>query len=192
MVQEEREQMFEKPLTPSDQHAEKHLPLGSDSGLLLSFEDEAGKAWRFRYSYWTSSHSYVLTKGWSRFVKEKRLHAGDVVLFERRRSAADRLYIRWKRRRGLLAPNTPAAAVTSPSPPPCPPGTLKYLSTSERVSERERERESVFLPMVRCGAGVGDEEAEMTRKTTKATPATLIKAKRVRLFGVNLDCAPEQ
>uniref|UniRef100_J3N926 TF-B3 domain-containing protein n=1 Tax=Oryza brachyantha TaxID=4533 RepID=J3N926_ORYBR len=35
-----------------------------------------GKVWRFRYSYWNSSQSYVLTKGWSRFVKEKGLHAG--------------------------------------------------------------------------------------------------------------------
>ncbi|KAF2307687.1 hypothetical protein GH714_030803 [Hevea brasiliensis] len=85
--------MFEKPLTPSDvgklnrlvipkQHAEKYFPLGRDSGdkgLLLSFEDELGKCWRFRYSYWSSSQSYVLTKGWSRYVKEKQLDAGDVV-----------------------------------------------------------------------------------------------------------------
>ena len=102
--------MFEKPLTPSDvgklnrlvipkQHAEKYFPLdssGGDSaaakGLLLSFEDESGKCWRFRYSYWNSSQSYVLTKGWSRYVKDKRLHAGDVVLFHRHRSLHPRLF----------------------------------------------------------------------------------------------------
>ncbi|KAG7028129.1 B3 domain-containing protein, partial [Cucurbita argyrosperma subsp. argyrosperma] len=93
--------MFEKPLTPSDvgklnrlvipkQYAEKYFPLSpggdtADKGLLLSFEDESGKMWRFRYSYWNSSQSYVLTKGWTRFVKEKRLDAGDVVVFERHR-----------------------------------------------------------------------------------------------------------
>ncbi|XP_058208355.1 B3 domain-containing protein At2g36080-like isoform X2 [Rhododendron vialii] len=112
-----KEPMFEKPLTPSDvgklnrlvipkQHAEKHFPLGSgggggsgdSGGLLLSFEDESGKSWRFRYSYWNSSQSYVLTKGWSRFVKEKRLDAGDVVLFLRHRVDADRLFIGWRRR----------------------------------------------------------------------------------------------
>nr|DAD28896.1 TPA_asm: hypothetical protein HUJ06_030364 [Nelumbo nucifera] len=105
--------MFEKPLTPSDvgklnrlvipkQHAEKYFPLGGgdsgEKGLLLSFEDESGKSWRFRYSYWNSSQSYVLTKGWSRFVKEKRLDAGDVVSFERRKLNGDRFYIRWRRR----------------------------------------------------------------------------------------------
>ncbi|KAL5545781.1 hypothetical protein UlMin_005468 [Ulmus minor] len=115
-VGEEKEPMFEKPLTPSDvgklnrlvipkQHAEKYFPLGggiggdsADKGLLLSFEDELGKFWRFRYSYWNSSQSYVLTKGWSRYVKEKRLDAGDVVLFERHRRDADRLFIGWRRR----------------------------------------------------------------------------------------------
>ena len=113
---QQKEHMFEKPLTPSDvgklnrlvipkQHAEKYFPLGGDSsdkGLLLSFEDESGKFWRFRYSYWNSSQSYVLTKGWSRYVKEKRLDAGDVVLFERHRTDCDRLFIGW-RRRGTVA-----------------------------------------------------------------------------------------
>uniref|UniRef100_M8BDK1 B3 domain-containing protein n=1 Tax=Aegilops tauschii TaxID=37682 RepID=M8BDK1_AEGTA len=109
--QYEREHLFEKPLTPSDvgklnrlvipkQHAERYFPLnGGDSpgekDLLLSFEDEAGKPWRFRYSYWTSSQSYVLTKGWSRYVKEKQLDAGHIVHFERVRGlgTGDRLSV---------------------------------------------------------------------------------------------------
>ncbi|CAM0882223.1 unnamed protein product [Alopecurus aequalis] len=95
-----REHLFDKTVTPSDvgklnrlvipkQHAEKHFPLqppaagGECKGLLLNFEDAAAKVWRFRYSYWNSSQSYVLTKGWSRFVKEKGLSAGDVVGFYR-------------------------------------------------------------------------------------------------------------
>ncbi|XVF07597.1 hypothetical protein REPUB_Repub06bG0153100 [Reevesia pubescens] len=112
LLDQEREPLFEKPLTPSDvgklnrlvipkQHAEKYFPLGGDSGdkgLLLSFEDESGKCWRFRYSYWNSSQSYVLTKGWSRYVKEKQLDAGDIILFQRHRSDGDRLFIEWRRR----------------------------------------------------------------------------------------------
>ncbi|KAK9122840.1 hypothetical protein Sjap_012442 [Stephania japonica] len=117
---QEREQMFEKPLTPSDvgklnrlvipkQHAEKYFPLdrvdSAETTALLSFEDESGKSWKFRYSYWNSSQSYVLTKGWSRFVKEKRLDAGDIVSFQRRplrRQHLDddngrRFFIRWRR-----------------------------------------------------------------------------------------------
>jgi RAV-like factor len=39
--------------------------------------------WRFRHSYWNSSQSYVLTKGWSRFVREKGIRAGDTVTFYR-------------------------------------------------------------------------------------------------------------
>ncbi|XP_059662102.1 B3 domain-containing transcription factor NGA1-like [Cornus florida] len=110
----EREHMFDKVVTPSDvgklnrlvipkQHAEKYFPLDSstnEKGLLLNFEDRNGKPWRFRYSYWNSSQSYVMTKGWSRFVKEKKLDAGDIVSFHRGigDSGKDRLYIDWRRR----------------------------------------------------------------------------------------------
>ncbi|XP_010551303.1 PREDICTED: AP2/ERF and B3 domain-containing transcription repressor RAV2-like [Tarenaya hassleriana] len=109
-----REVLFEKAVTPSDvgklnrlvipkQHAEKHFPLPTSSsngngtsstkGVLMNFEDVTGKVWRFRYSYWNSSQSYVLTKGWSRFVKEKNLRAGDVVSFERSTGPDRQLYI---------------------------------------------------------------------------------------------------
>jgi hypothetical protein len=110
----EKEHMFDKVVTPSDvgklnrlvipkQHAEKYFPLdaaANEKGLLLSFEDRAGKLWRFRYSYWNSSQSYVMTKGWSRFVKEKRLDAGDTVSFCRGAAdaARDRLFIDWRKR----------------------------------------------------------------------------------------------
>ncbi|KAL6969817.1 regulator of (H+)-ATPase in vacuolar membrane [Sarracenia purpurea var. burkii] len=108
------EQLFEKALTPSDVgklnrfvipklHAEKHFPLKSKStfkGVLLSFNDVGGKAWRFRYSYWNSSQSYVLTKGWNRFVKEKKLNAGDIVSFRRSKEEDKQLFIDWKPRIG--------------------------------------------------------------------------------------------
>ncbi|KAA8518528.1 hypothetical protein F0562_016002 [Nyssa sinensis] len=108
----EREPMFQKQLTQSDvgklnrlvvpkQHAINYFPpIDGSSGkirtMLLSFEDELGKCWRFRYSYWSSSQSYVLTKGWSRFVKEKRLGAGDFVFFEQLREDNDRFFIGWR------------------------------------------------------------------------------------------------
>lgn len=94
---EPRERLFDKSLTPSDvgklnrlvipkQHAERCFPLDSNTnekGRMLDLEDSSGKIWRFRYSYWGSSQSYVFTKGWSGFVKEKKLEAGDIVSFER-------------------------------------------------------------------------------------------------------------
>lgn len=116
----EREHMFDKVVTPSDvgklnrlvipkQHAEKFFPLDTsthDKGLLLSFEDRNGKPWRFRYSYWNSSQSYVMTKGWSRFVKEKKLDPGDIVSFQRGvgELGKDHLYIDWKRRVDAINP----------------------------------------------------------------------------------------
>ncbi|MED6171733.1 hypothetical protein PIB30_043536 [Stylosanthes scabra] len=117
-----KELMFEKVLTPSDvgklnrlvipkSHAEAHFPLGADGysadgkGLLLNFEDHSGKRWRFRYSYWSSSQSYVLTKGWSRYVKENHLAAGDVVLFKRHRLHPNSFFVSWRRRHpGTVVP----------------------------------------------------------------------------------------
>ncbi|GAB2263836.1 hypothetical protein Droror1_Dr00025970 [Drosera rotundifolia] len=116
----EREHMFDKVVTPSDvgklnrlvipkQHAEKYFPLDSaanEKGLLLNFEDRSGKAWRFRYSYWNSSQSYVMTKGWSRFVKEKKLDAGDIISFQRGigEVGKDRFFIDWRRRQPEMMP----------------------------------------------------------------------------------------
>jgi len=111
------QQLFEKSLTLSDvgklnrlvipkQHALKHLPLQGCSGcaskwLLLNFEDVEGKVWRFRYySYRNSSQSYVLTKGWNRFVKAKNLKAGDIVRFHRSTEPDQQLFIDWKARTG--------------------------------------------------------------------------------------------
>ncbi|KAI4988082.1 hypothetical protein ZWY2020_029712 [Hordeum vulgare] len=112
----EKEYMFEKMVTPSDTgtlnrlvipkyHAEKCFPLDASSngnGLLLNFEDSAGKPWRFRYSYWNNSQCYVMTKGWAGFVRETLLGAGDTVFFSRGvgEAARGRLFVDWRRRRG--------------------------------------------------------------------------------------------
>ncbi|KAE8673244.1 AP2/ERF and B3 domain-containing transcription factor RAV1 [Hibiscus syriacus] len=112
-----REQLFEKAVTPSDvgklnrlvipkQHAQKYFPLETGNAskeILLHFQDVTGKVWRFRYSYWNSSQSYVFTKGWSRFVKEKNLNAGDIVSFQRSTGTDKQLYIDWKARTGLVS-----------------------------------------------------------------------------------------
>ncbi|KAI3987997.1 hypothetical protein MKX01_027420 [Papaver californicum] len=106
-----KEYMFDKVVTPSDvgrlnrlvipkQHAEKYFPSisNNEKGLLLCFEERNGTPWRFRYGYWNSSQSYVMTKGWSRFVKEKRLEAGDIAYFGRgaAESYKHRYHIDWK------------------------------------------------------------------------------------------------
>ncbi|XP_073057643.1 AP2/ERF and B3 domain-containing transcription factor RAV1-like [Primulina eburnea] len=112
-VARSRELLFEKAVTPSDvgklnrlvipkQHAQKHFHVQNISmnskGLLLNFEDMGGKVWRFRYSFWNSSQSFVLTKGWRRFVKMKNLRAGDIVTFQRSSGPDKQLYIDRKER----------------------------------------------------------------------------------------------
>ncbi|XP_041027455.1 B3 domain-containing protein At2g36080-like [Juglans microcarpa x Juglans regia] len=194
----EKEPLFEKPLTPSDvgklnrlvipkQHAERYFPLGGDSGLLLSFEDESGKCWRFRYSYWNSSQSYVLTKGWSRYVKEKRLDAGDVVLFERHRSNGERLFIGW-RRRGAAAHDsggdngTLVAAQHSNTSGSGPGWTRVFYSAHPYPTPHHHHHHPLPYQPECLHAGSPNQ--------SQRTPAG--RSRVLRLFGVNLECEPEK
>ncbi|KAG8073219.1 hypothetical protein GUJ93_ZPchr0006g41915 [Zizania palustris] len=231
----EKEHMFDKVVTPSDvgklnrlvipkQHAEKYFPLdaaSNEKGLLLSFEDRTGKPWRFRYSYWNSSQSYVMTKGWSRFVKEKRLDAGDTVSFGRGvgESARGRLFIDWRRRPDVVAALAPPMhRLPLPSIPFAPwphhgavPGSRFLLPPSTPIydhhrrhahvvgydgyapatnrqqvlfyrpfqQQQQQQHPAVVLESVPVRIAAGHAEPSVA-----STPS-----KRVRLFGVNLDCA---
>uniref|UniRef100_A0ACD5TIU4 Uncharacterized protein n=1 Tax=Avena sativa TaxID=4498 RepID=A0ACD5TIU4_AVESA len=212
----EKEHMFEKVVTPSDvgklnrlvipkQHAERYFPLdgtataaaeanGSGKGMVLSFEDRAGKTWRFRYSYWNSSQSYVMTKGWSRFVKEKRLGAGDTVLFGRGVvREGPRLFIDFRRRRPAFV--FPPSATSSslhhmaaplPSVPLCP-WRRDYGTTYSGVSAAAGPMSSRHVLFLR--------QPVSAAVVLKSVPACAVleppsRPKRLRLFGVNLDCPP--
>lgn len=208
----EREHLFEKLLTPSDvgklnrlvipkQHAERHFPLDAESGekgLLLNFEDEGGKSWRFRYSYWTSSQSYVLTKGWSRYVKEKQLDAGDVVLFDKRKRRrgdrsdfdgygdgdGDRLYIGWKRRE-IQIPNAEHVVMWNT--------TLYGVDPLLQNYQHHHHHPRRLLPPSTPVAGTMRRESqfyaiEEQRGSSIHQSTTSTWKKQLRLFGVNLEC----
>uniref|UniRef100_A0A0D9XP80 TF-B3 domain-containing protein n=1 Tax=Leersia perrieri TaxID=77586 RepID=A0A0D9XP80_9ORYZ len=209
--QYEKEHMFEKPLTPSDvgklnrlvipkQHAERYFPLGGDKGLILSFEDEAGAPWRFRYSYWTSSQSYVLTKGWSRYVKEKRLDAGDVVHFERAHGsfgAGDRLFIGCRRRGDSAAqtrapPPAAARAQNAGEQQPCSPmcystsGSYPTSPANSCYAYRRVADQHDHSDMHHAEEPPRDTDSRSPSFSGGSAPS-----RRLRLFGVNLDCGPE-
>ncbi|CAI8584332.1 unnamed protein product [Vicia faba] len=97
-------QIFQKELTPSDvgklnrlvipkKHAVTYLPLIGDNNNITNddddkfndqevvFYDKLMRLWKFRYCYWKSSQSYVFTRGWNRFVKDKKLKAKDTIVF---------------------------------------------------------------------------------------------------------------
>ncbi|CAG7903123.1 unnamed protein product [Brassica rapa] len=197
----EREHMFEKVVTPSDvgklnrlvipkQHAERYFPLDNNSdsskGLLLNFEDRTGNSWRFRYSYWNSSQSYVMTKGWSRFVKDKKLDAGDIVSFQRDPGNKDKLFIDWRRRPKIPDHHHQFAGAMFPRfysfshPQNLYHRYQQDLGIGYYVSSMERNDptaviESVPLIMQRGAAHVA------------AIPSSRGE-KRLRLFGVDMEC----
>ncbi|KAJ6778478.1 B3 DOMAIN-CONTAINING PROTEIN [Salix koriyanagi] len=201
----DKEPMFEKPLTPSDvgklnrlvipkQHAEKYFPLSGasvDKGLILSFEDESGKYWRFRYSYWNSSQSYVLTKGWSRYVKEKQLDAGDAVLFERHRTDSDRLFIGW-RRRGEMSGSSSASNSGVMVQGSGGGASRRGLYTSSSSSSGP----NYHLSSCNSQHGLGSPNVPFQSDCLHAAAVTasqnqtaqLGNSRRLRLFGVNLEC----
>ncbi|KAL4368960.1 hypothetical protein GQ457_05G001180 [Hibiscus cannabinus] len=231
----EKEHMFDKTVTPSDvgklnrlvipkQYAEKYFPLDSSSiekGLLLNFEDRSGKSWRFRYSYWNSSQSYVMTKGWSRFVKEKRLVAGDVVSFQRGigESAKDQLYIDWRRRPSVLDPS-PFAQFNFPQPvrwgrlyslpqPICMPRNYEPLHRlnysiypyNHHHQQQQQQQQAITYGNMsgyhltssthQIGALQGGGRGRVEPMVIDSVPiiqGNKTAAKRLRLFGVNMDC----
>ncbi|XP_073157091.1 AP2/ERF and B3 domain-containing transcription factor At1g50680-like [Henckelia pumila] len=89
--------LFTKVLTPSDagklnrlvipkRYAIRHLPRicedeGVNEDVEVAFFDVSMKLWKFRYCYWSSSQSYVFTRGWNGFLKEKSLKPKDMVIF---------------------------------------------------------------------------------------------------------------
>ncbi|XP_010491174.1 PREDICTED: B3 domain-containing protein At5g06250-like isoform X1 [Camelina sativa] len=204
-----KESLFEKSLTPSDvgklnrlvipkQHAEKYFPLNavvvssgasdtsssSEKGMLLSFEDEMGKSWRFRYSYWNSSQSYVLTKGWSRFVKDKQLDPGDVVFFQRHRSDIRRLFIGW-RRRGQGSSSSSAPATNSASSMAAPSYRQVHHASTNYSNPPSHSEYSHY------GAAVGT-AAEETHSTPSSSAVAGGSSRTLRLFGVNLECQMDE
>jgi RAV-like factor len=94
-------QLFQKELTPSDvgklnrlvipkNYATKYFPrideevqggLAPAPDVQLLFYDQNMRPWKFRYCYWKSSQSFVFTRGWNRFVKERLLKANDTIRF---------------------------------------------------------------------------------------------------------------
>ncbi|BAF09668.1 B3 domain-containing protein Os02g0683500 [Oryza sativa Japonica Group] len=247
----EKEHMFDKVVTPSDvgklnrlvipkQYAEKYFPLdaaANEKGLLLNFEDRAGKPWRFRYSYWNSSQSYVMTKGWSRFVKEKRLDAGDTVSFSRGigdEAARHRLFIDWKRRADTRDPLRLPRGLPLPMPltshyapwgigggggffvQPSPPATLYEHRLRQGLDFRAFNpaaamgRQVLLFGSARIppqapllarapsplhhhytlqpsGDGVRAAGSPVVLDSVPVIESPTTAAKRVRLFGVNLD-----
>lgn len=197
--QDEREPLFEKPLTPSDvgklnrlvipkQHAERYFPISGggggggdpgEKGFIMSFEDEMGKLWRFRYSYWNSSQSYVLTKGWSRFVKEKRLDAGDFVLFSRHRADCDRLFIGWRKRDSGEGSG------------------LAYLAGGRGGGLNRTFYQGNPYPNQQC-QGFSSQAQQDQQDCLHAGSGSQSQtrgggnSRRVRLFGVNLECQAEE
>lgn len=91
------QELFRKELTQSDvgqrkglvipkKDAEEFFPKVKKAekakGLLLRFLDRKTNKWLdFRYSFYRSSQSYVLSTGWSRYVKANFLKEKDVIKF---------------------------------------------------------------------------------------------------------------
>ncbi|KAL8201358.1 hypothetical protein R6Q57_012697 [Mikania cordata] len=92
--------LFQKELTPSDvgklnrlvipkKYAVRYFPRVPDEvaqgfandEVNLSFYDTKKRLWKFRYCYWKSSQSFVFTRGWNQFVKDKKLMPKDKITF---------------------------------------------------------------------------------------------------------------
>uniref|UniRef100_A0A0D6QTC7 TF-B3 domain-containing protein n=1 Tax=Araucaria cunninghamii TaxID=56994 RepID=A0A0D6QTC7_ARACU len=198
-----RQILFEKAVTPSDvgklnrlvipkHHAEKYFPLAvaaGAKGVLLNFEDGVTKTWRFRYSYWHSSQSYVLTQGWSRYVKAKRLQAGDVVTFDCSTGAAGQLYISFRRRPcNFLAPAASGGPLRSPQFLTPVSGYCQFTNVFHSLAPPVQRHPVLWaygFPKPPLASHDGKSpEVDLREKTNP--PSSSISRPTVKLFGVNL------
>ncbi|KAI5072029.1 hypothetical protein GOP47_0012135 [Adiantum capillus-veneris] len=112
--------MFTKILTASDtsthggfsvlrKHAEDCLPpldMSQDPPCQdLVATDLHGQEWKFRHTYRGHPRRHLLTTGWSVFVSNKRLVAGDAVIFLRGENGELRVGIRRAKRQQTIQPS---------------------------------------------------------------------------------------
>ncbi|XP_071717117.1 AP2/ERF and B3 domain-containing transcription factor At1g50680-like [Rutidosis leptorrhynchoides] len=94
-----RKILFQKELTPSDVGKLNRLVIPKKDALeffpqgpagqngqgaeisKLTFFDNNNRLWIFRYSYWKSSRTFVLSRGWKKFVSAHNLKSHDVITF---------------------------------------------------------------------------------------------------------------
>ncbi|XP_010463358.1 PREDICTED: AP2/ERF and B3 domain-containing transcription factor At1g50680-like [Camelina sativa] len=96
-----RTELYQKELTPSDvgklnrlvipkRYAVNYMPSirpkekeegEIEEGVEIVCYDSELRQWKFRYCYWKSSQSFVITSGWKSFVRKKKLKEKDVISF---------------------------------------------------------------------------------------------------------------
>ena len=106
------------PKHQAKKHFPPHVVSSSSNSPFLCMEDNEGKVWRFKYSFWKSSQGYMLTNEWNQFVKEKRVSVGDMVSFFRSNGPDKRLFIDWKPQNPLIdwKPQNPSGIVAKSEP----------------------------------------------------------------------------
>jgi len=141
-----KEHLFDKVLTPAD--VGKRLVIPKEDAVwpfqpgvvrVLTFEDPSGKQWSFRCFYSKDLRRCYMSYEWSRFVRNKGLHAGDTVSFYRGLGAAGhgRFFVDWElraddaHRRRLRLPipkQPPMATPNSELADPCSASSISRLS----------------------------------------------------------------
>ncbi|KAJ1278761.1 hypothetical protein BS78_04G103700 [Paspalum vaginatum] len=207
----EMKYLFNKVLTQSDvgklnrlmiprKYAEKYFLKISETesngdNSFLTFEDSStGLVWRFRFNLWRSSKTYVLTKGWPTYTKEKKLKKGDVVSFYRdawESPGTSRIFIHIKPHVGITSmPKRMTTPVLNPS----------RLLNDNKVLEglgfgRSYGVEPAWKPLPIGSLG------GMPPTTLKLQPTTSAESishgnsmgrakKHLRLFGVDINISP--
>ncbi|KAK4787429.1 hypothetical protein SAY86_011262 [Trapa natans] len=94
---------------PTNNSSGSRAKVRPEKAVICQEVDGGGRWWRFRLAYWNRSRSYAITRGWSRFLKEKNLKAGDKVSFEQSTGYDGRLYIHYYKPTARVQESPPAA-----------------------------------------------------------------------------------
>nr|ACP30588.1 disease resistance protein [Brassica rapa subsp. pekinensis] len=157
---DDKEILFEKYLRTSDlsnlqthvfADVGKYFLLATDR--ILRVEDEEGKSWQFGFTDLNVSQRYVLTKGWSNYVKEKQLGVGDFVFFQSLYTDSSRLFIGFRRSQAAFGQYLDLTSLATSSK------KLKEVETPPQLrSHRHRVTELDPVLVISCGENQDSEE----------------------------------
>lgn len=106
--------------------------------------DVHGEIWKFRHIYRGTPRRHLLTTGWSTFVNQKKLVAGDSIVFMRTENGDLCVGIRRAKRGSLGSPETPSGWTSGSGNCPSPYGGFSvYLMDDENKRMRNSSNGNV-------------------------------------------------
>nr|XP_043625510.1 auxin response factor 18-like [Erigeron canadensis] len=146
-------------------------------------KDVHGEVWRFRHIYRGTPRRHLLTTGWSTFVNQKKLVAGDSIVFMRADNGDLCVGIRRAKRGGIGGPDSPLGWSSSSGNSPTYGGYSSYIRENDLKRNGRNVSYNVIRGKVRpesvieaASLAASGQSFEVTYYPRASTPEFCVKA----------------